>query len=142
MEGKENILISLEPRHAENIFVGVKRVELRRRTMNVELGSTVWIYAKLPVGSIVGHATIANIHVLSPSRLWREFGAVSGVSRSEFFEYFGERNTAVALELENCHRLARSFDLQSLRQVSRRFQPPQFFSRLRQGPILTAISGA
>jgi predicted transcriptional regulator len=50
----DHILISLEPRHAESILEGRKRVELRRRTMNVTIGSTVWMYAKLPVGSIIG----------------------------------------------------------------------------------------
>jgi hypothetical protein len=34
-----HILISLEPRHAENILEGRKRVELCRRTMNVTIGS-------------------------------------------------------------------------------------------------------
>jgi hypothetical protein len=48
----DQILVSLEPRHAENILEGRKRVELRRRTMSVTIGSTVWMYAKLPVGSI------------------------------------------------------------------------------------------
>ena len=50
MSVDDQILISLEPRHAENILEGRKRVELRRRTMNVTIGSTVWMYAKLPVG--------------------------------------------------------------------------------------------
>jgi predicted transcriptional regulator len=140
MEVEDNVLISLEPRHAENILAGLKRVELRRRTMNIKPGSTVWIYAKLPVGSIIGRATLARVHVRSPSKLWREFGAISGVSRSEFFEYFSEASKGVALELENSQRLTKSFDLRSLRQVSREFQPPQFFSRLRNGPLLTAIS--
>jgi hypothetical protein len=34
----DHILISLEPRHAENILEGRKRVELRRRAMNVISG--------------------------------------------------------------------------------------------------------
>jgi hypothetical protein len=36
MIGDEHILISLEPRHAENILAGRKTVELRRRPMNVK----------------------------------------------------------------------------------------------------------
>jgi len=140
VESDENILISLEPRHAENILSGLKRVELRRRAMNVEPGSIVWIYAKRPVGSIIGRATVAKLHVLAPSRLWKDFGAVSGISKAEFFAYFSDRTQGLALELTNCQRLAKSFDLQALRRVSRQFQPPQFFSRLKQGPLLSAIS--
>ena len=42
----ENILISLESRHAKNIYSGEKKIELRRRTMHVTPGTTVWIYEK------------------------------------------------------------------------------------------------
>ena len=115
MSVDDQILISLEPRHAENILEGRKRVELRRRTMNVTIGSTVWMYAKLPVGSIIGRAIVAAIHVLAPATLWRRFGAVSGISRSEFFEYFADRDQGIALELSDCRRLTHAFDLGALR---------------------------
>lgn len=130
MHSKEHILISLEPRHAENIFSGRKRVELRRRTMNVSPGATLWIYVKLPVGSIVGRAKIEKVHVSSPSALWRRYGAVSGLSRHEFFEYFDGADQAVALVLEESTRLRSSLPLEALRRVAEGFQPPQFFARL------------
>jgi len=137
----DHILISLEPRHAENILEGRKRVELRRRMMNVTIGSTVWMYAKLPVGSIIGRAIVAAIHVLAPAILWRRFGAVSGISRSEFFEYFADRDQGIALELSDCRRLSHAFDLEALRRFHRGFQPPQFFTRLRHNtPLWIAIS--
>jgi predicted transcriptional regulator len=127
---REHILISLEPRHAENIFAGEKRVELRRRTMNISPGATLWFYVKLPVGSILGHARIGKVHTASPSNLWRCYGAVSGLSKPEFFEYFKETELGVALVLERTTRLNSSLSLWDLRQVSERFQPPQFFVRL------------
>jgi hypothetical protein len=40
---------------------------------------------------------------------------------------------AVLLCVISLERLAKSFDLQALRRVSRQFQPPQFFSRLKHG---------
>jgi predicted transcriptional regulator len=137
----EQILISLEPRHAENILEGRKRVELRRRRMNVAIGSTVWFYAKRPVGSIIGRAIIQAIHAFAPTTLWHRFGAVSGVSRSEFFEYFAERDQGIALELSDCRRLAPAFDLKALRRLHHGFQPPQFFTRLRHDtPLGIAMS--
>jgi predicted transcriptional regulator len=83
----ENILISLESRHAENIFAGNKQVELRRRNMNVRPGTTIWIYVKLPIGSIIGRVRVGAVHASAPTTLWRRFGSVSGLSRSEFFGY-------------------------------------------------------
>lgn len=140
MHDVEHILISLSPRHAENIFAGRKLVELRRRTMNVLPGTIVWVYVKLPVGSIVGRAKIRSIHTSSPASLWRRFGSVSGLSRNEFFGYFEGVAGGVALVLENVERLNRSLSLESLRKAANGFQPPQFFSRLgAEHPLLTAI---
>jgi predicted transcriptional regulator len=34
---KGNVLISLEKKHAENILSGKKHVELRRRSMDIEI---------------------------------------------------------------------------------------------------------
>lgn len=136
----DQILISLEARHAENILLGRKLVEFRRRPMNVKPGTTIWIYAKLPVGSIVGYATVGAVRVHAPSTLWRKFGACSGISRSEFFSYFDGISRGTAIELTNCRRLFNSVTLESLRRLSAGFQPPQFFIRLEQkAPLLAGI---
>ena len=141
MAKSEHILISLTPRHAENIFSGRKQVELRRRTMNVVPGTIVWVYVKLPVGSIVGRVKISSVHASSPTALWRRFGSVSGLSRSEFFGYFKGVAAGVALVLENAERLHRSLSLEVLRELADGFQPPQFFARLGAGhPIHAAIT--
>lgn len=143
MGTNEHILISLESRHAENIFAGHKRVELRRRTMNVSPGATLWIYVKLPVGSIVGHARVGEVHASSPNALWRRYGSVSGLSRREFFSYFGGAEQGVALVLEQSKRLRSSLSLKALRQVDDGFQPPQFFARLTsEHPLHGAVTSS
>lgn len=141
MADNEHILISLAARHAEKIFAGRKQVELRRRPMHVARGATVWIYVKLPVGSIVGRAKIEAVHALSPALLWRRFGLVSGLSRHEFFEYFRGVSRGFALVLEGAQRLQRALPLEALRKVIKRFQPPQFFIRLAANhPVLWAVT--
>lgn len=137
MRNEEHILISLTPRHAENIFDGRKHVELRRRTMHITPGTTAWIYVKLPIGAITGRVTIAAIHTSPPAALWRRFGAVSGLSRIEFFDYFSGVTEGVALELKDTKELRQSISLTSLREILSGFQPPQFFVRLiAPNPIL------
>lgn len=139
----EHILISLEARHADNIFSGRKSVELRRRPMNVVPGTTLWIYVKLPVGSIVGSAKIRQVRCSSPSALWRRYSKVSGLSKSEFFAYFQDSEQGFALELEGSARLETSLSLKKLRTVDEGFQPPQFFARLNaEHPLHTAVLGA
>lgn len=140
MPKPENILISLSLRHAENILAGTKRVELRRRNMNIDPGATVWMYVKLPVGSIIGQFRVGAIHAGAPAALWRRFGSVSGLSRAEFFEYFSGVTRGVALVLGDSRRLTQQLSLQALRAIDGQFQPPQFFRRLEQGlPLLEAI---
>lgn len=141
MGNGEHILISLASRHAENIFAGRKQVELRRRTMRVVPGTTVWIYVKLPIGSIIGRVKIGAVHASSPAALWRRFGSISCLSRSEFFDYFNGAVQGVALVLEDAERLHHSLSLEVLREITVGFQPPQFFARLSaQHPLLGVIT--
>ncbi len=141
MPRTENILVSLEPRHAESILDGSKRVELRRRTMHVAPGATMWMYAKLPIGSVVGKARIEETQSGTPSALWRKFGSVSGISKSEFFSYFDGVSHGVALVLADAVRLNKEIALGDLRGEDKRFHPPQFFARMSAGhPILSAAA--
>ncbi len=141
MSRNQNILISLASRYAEKIFAGEKQVELRRRTMRVAPGATVWIYVKLPVGSIVGRAKVEAVHASSPASLWRRFGLVSGLSKEEFFEYFKGVTQGFALVLEGARRLRQSLSLDSLRRIVEGFNPPQFFVKLTaEHPLFYAVT--
>lgn len=105
--------------------------------MRITPGTTAWIYVKLPVGAITGRVKIAAIHTSSPTALWRRFGTVSGLSRSEFFDYFSGVTEGVALELVDTKELRQSISLTSLREILGSFQPPQFFVRLiASNPVL------
>lgn len=130
MANSEHILISLAPRHAKNIFDGLKHIELRRRPMNVEPGTTVWIYVTLPVGQLMGRAKIAAIHTASPNSLWRKFGSVSGLVKSEFLGYLDGLAQGVVLALEDVRTLREPLSLAVLRGLAQGFNPPQFFIRI------------
>ena len=141
MNKQEQILISLAPRHAQNIFAGTKQIELRRRSVNVDPGTIVWIYVTLPVGSIVGQAKIAAVHKSSPSSLWRKFGSVSGLSRSEFLSYLAGLTDGVALALEDVKMLDEPLTLETLREIADGFNPPQFFVRIDEAhPLFDAVT--
>lgn len=143
MSAPQNFLISLEARHADRIFDGTKTVELRRRTMHVAVGANVWIYVKMPVGSVLGCAKVTALHTLSPRTLWNRFGAVSGLQRQEFFAYFEGLPKAFALGLGEPMRLASPIALDRLREVSSGFHPPQFFANVASdGPLLQAMNRA
>lgn len=143
MTSADHILISLEPRHATSILDGVKRVELRRRTMHVSPGVTVWLYAKQPVGSIVGLARVQKTHAASPAYLWRKFGPSTGISKEEFCAYFEGVLKGVALVLTDAVRLRKQVSLDALREPVGGFYPPQFFARLAPDhPVLRTVLDA
>ena len=136
-----HVLISLEERHAENIFSGLKQVELRRRSMNITAGTTIWMYVKLPLGRVVGSVRVKDFCSLAPSTLWTQFADISGLTRNEFFTYFDGVSRGFALELEDPQRMPFGVSLKELRSVAAGFQPPQFFLRLPpDGAVLRAIS--
>lgn len=134
-------LISLEERFAEGILKSTKRVELRRRPMRLEVGTTIWMYVKVPVGTVVGSVQVRSLHALAPATLWRRYGDVSGLARSEFFDYFSGVEKGFVLVLGNPMRLPEPIALERLRTLNSGFQPPQFFQHLAgDGPLVSAFT--
>ncbi|MBN9463988.1 MAG: hypothetical protein J0H00_22540 [Burkholderiales bacterium] len=135
-------LISLEERFAEGILNGEKLVELRRRPMRLNIGATVWMYVKVPVGEVIGSAQVRSLHTLTPQTLWRKYGNVSGLSRTEFFDYLSGVEHGFVLVLDSPVRLKNPVPLERLRILNNGFQPPQFFQHLaNDGALVTAFSG-
>jgi len=130
MQSNQHVLISLDERHANNILAGTKQVELRRRTMHVEPGSTVWFYVKKPVGAVVGFATVGMTYSAAPSTVWRKYRSVSGLAKSEFMSYFDGVAMASAMTLSDAKKLKKPITLEALRTAMPGFHPPQFYCRL------------
>ncbi|MFV1848069.1 ASCH domain-containing protein [Stenotrophomonas maltophilia] len=135
----EDVVISLEPRYAERILSGEKMYELRRREMHLRAGTIVWLYAKRPVGAIVGYVTVLAVHHASPSALWSEVGHAAGVTRKEFRQYFAGSKKAFALELAAAVRLRKKIHLDEMRNVEPSFCPPQFFKRISPDSMLLSF---
>ena len=142
MTDKSHALISLKDKFATGILNGDKLVELRRRPMRLTVGTTIWIYVKVPVGKVVGSARIRCLDASPPRALWRAYGEVSGLNKDEFFDYFSGVDHGFGLVLENPERLDRPITLQRLRDLNQGFQPPQFFLRLaNDGALVAAFNG-
>lgn len=141
MTDSTHALISLEARFAEGILSGSKRVELRRRPMRLLVGTTIWMYVKVPIGKVIGSVKVQSLHALAPSTLWRRYGDVSGLSRAEFFDYFVGVERGFVLVLEEPAKLARPVPLGKLRTLNDGFHPPQFFQHLaKDGPLVSAFT--
>jgi predicted transcriptional regulator len=125
-----DILISVACRHAASILEGKKSVELRRRAPSLPEGTRVWIYSKKPKGAVELAALLMSIVTDAPEKIWRRFGNLAGITRSEFDSYFGNAERASALLLTQVEPLARPVTLEQMRRCSTSFHPPQFYVRL------------
>jgi predicted transcriptional regulator len=126
----DEILISLKPKHAANIFEGEKTVELRKRRPNIDPGTRIWIYATSPTAAIKGYASLAQIQSGPPSLIWKNLGYQTGISKEEFDAYFQRCETAHALMLADVMEMKQALSLKRIRELVDNFHPPQFFCHL------------
>lgn len=124
-------IISIKPRFAEAIFTGQKSVELRRKIPAISPGIRLYVYSTLPVGAIIGSATVERVERSSPEDIWLKLGDRAAIKRPDFDAYFRGTTEAVALILTDCTR-ALPLTIKSLRDVLPRFHPPQVLTRLSE----------
>ncbi|WP_213472642.1 hypothetical protein [Thalassospira tepidiphila] len=143
MARTDNILISVEDRYVRRMLRGEKKVELRRKALNLVPGTHVWIYSKLPKGEVCALGVVERVAEASPDGIWEEFSEVSGVSEFEFNEYFSGASKGYAIVFEDVFPLGAGLSLSSIRSKVGAFQPPQFFKRLNaSGPELSYFQTA
>ena len=130
---EDNILISIHSKHVTNMILGKKTVELRRRPLNVNCDTRVWIYSTMPIGKITASALISDVVVDTPSKIWSLYNKETAVSKKLFNNYFYDTNVACALILKDIEDLKTHIDLQTIRENIGKFHPPQFFKRLKNG---------
>jgi predicted transcriptional regulator len=130
MERAEEILISVHHEHALSMMNGTKTVELRRRRLHITPGTRIWVYSKLPRGHVDLVATADTIVIGPPTTLWRQYRTKVGITLSEFRTYFHGVEVGCAIALREIIPLKSTVTLNSIRQVSQDFRPPQFFKRL------------
>jgi predicted transcriptional regulator/N-acetylglutamate synthase-like GNAT family acetyltransferase len=97
---KKSLVMSIQPKYAKRIISKKKKVEIRRRFSAKLVGSTVFIYASMPIRAIVGESTISSIIHARPREIWEGFNEQIGCSRNEFNEYCRGEKTVYAIVLD------------------------------------------
>lgn len=131
-------LMSIRPQFADAIFEGTKRIEFRKRRLAPDINLVV-VYATMPVGMVVGIFALGGYDVDRPSLLWKRHRGHTGITRSDFDEYYRGTRLAVGLLVEQ----AQVFDEPiSLAGVQDGLRPPQSFMYLdRTGPVHQCLAG-
>ncbi len=143
MIGAENILISVKYDYVIKMLNGSKTAELRRRQLRIQRGTRVWVYSKLPRGHIELVAVVDDVVAASPSKIWELYRERIAITEFEFSSYLQGVKVACAILLRDIVPVQPALRLDSLRRVSSKFNPPQFFKRLAaHGPELKKLSSA
>ncbi|MHA1409731.1 MAG: ASCH domain-containing protein, partial [Candidatus Odinarchaeia archaeon] len=93
-----NIILSIKPKYCEKIKSGTKTYEFRKSIFKRKIGK-VFIYSSSPVQKIIGTFEIDNIINDTPHKLWEICNGSSGLSKSEFFNYFNNTKQGYALKI-------------------------------------------
>lgn len=129
MQANDHAMISIKPGFAASILSGMKTIELRRRFIDLPLGSKLWIYSTLPVGAVVGVATLETVDRDTPKNLWKKYSGRTQISSPEFDAYFGGCEQGVALGLSSIQTLE-PVGLQTIREIRGVASMPQVAVRI------------
>lgn len=92
-------LLPIQPRYANAIIRGEKRVEFRRRRFGREVQYVV-VYASSPICRIIGYFRISSILEGCPHAVWEAYKHIGGIEREDFFRYYSGAERAVVIGIE------------------------------------------
>jgi predicted transcriptional regulator len=129
----DSILLSIAPEHAQAIYSGKKRAELRKQF--AKDARIVVLYETAPVTAITGAFVVQKVNKL-PIRDAVKLAGQRGVSEERARRYFEGREFGSVIEIALPLKFARPITLSALRIIDSRFSVPQSFSFLRDGTAL------
>jgi len=129
MLADQHAMISIKPRYASSILSGAKTIELRRRFIDLPIGSKLWIYSTLPVGAVVGVATLSSVDRDTPQNLCKKYASRTQIDGSDFDEYFHGCEGGVALGLSDIKALE-PVHLEAIREIRGIASMPQVAVRI------------
>lgn len=134
---KNILIISVKPEFAEKIINGQKTIELRKSLpKKVTNESYILIYVTSPIKEIWGICKINKIVKHEPKIFWSLYGSETGVSKTQFFDYYKSNKSAFGIELKEIRNFSKySIELQKLRKAFPKFKPPQTYSYINSDDI-------
>jgi predicted transcriptional regulator len=129
---KNQIMISVKPKYAEQILSGSKVIEVRKKFSHKWVGCKAVLYSSRPVSAVVGEATIDSVTYGHPSDIWSKWESHLGCSWKEFQSYVASASQVSAIQLRNATPYSTPVSLDQLSHLVRRdLRPPQSFCDLR-----------
>lgn len=132
---KEALLLSIHPEHADNIFLGIKKAELRKVRPRLSKGDHVYVYVSSPRKELVGLFEVSDVISDDPKSLWHQVKECAAITKERFNEYYKNASTGYAIMINNIWLLNNAISLDLLRLNIPGFCPPQGYRYLREKDI-------
>jgi predicted transcriptional regulator len=128
-----DLLVSIHPKHVEQIFSGKKRYELRRKFSTKWVGHRMNIYATEPAMQLVGQATVRRVVQNSPREIWKKLGSELGCNRTDFDRYTKNAEKIFALELDEITPFRIPISRKDAAEILKEsLTPPQSYCAVKQ----------
>ena len=124
---KKYLFLSVKQEYAERILDGTKTIELRKSKPNVAPGDCMIIYCTSPIKAIVGLATIQEVIIHSPEKMWKLYSETLGIERGDYLNYYGNSEKAVGIVLDQVVKLSNKINLDAIKKQLPTFTPPQTY---------------
>ncbi len=119
-------VFSIHPYYAELIFLGLKSVEYRKTILKNTVEKII-IYETGPVSKVVGEAQVSHVLVGGLDEIWDITETRGCLQKEDYFQYYVNRNRAIAYFLKNPVKYKREMHLYEFGIKN----PPQSFCYLR-----------
>lgn len=122
-----NILISIKPKYAAQIYNGSKLYEIRKRIpKHLSLWDNIFFYES-GTGLITGSAKVASIISGTPARLYSQYQSLLGIEYDAYKKYVGNAINVYYIGLDDAKRFGFPLTLQDFHLK----RAPQSFCYLR-----------
>ena len=118
-----NVLLSIKPEFAFDIFTGRKRFEYRR-TIFRETVNRIIVYASSPTKKVIGEFWIKDIFFEDLDSLWCRTKRYSGITEEYFYSYFYDKDKGYAIKVGKIIQYHRARSLHDLYGI----KAPQSFA--------------
>lgn len=95
------VLYSIKPKFVEQILIGTKLFEYRKKVHADTSIKYMLIYATSPMKRVVAKCEIVGILYDSPNAIWEKTKNLSGITKKAFFTYFVDTDRAHAIQISN-----------------------------------------
>jgi predicted transcriptional regulator len=119
------LLLSIQPKYANKIFEGTKKVELRKVRPKLKENDWVLIYVSTPIKALVGAFQVERLVEVSTGRLWKVVQPDAGITRKEFNSYYDDYSTGIGIFFRRVKKFHTPIVLPQLKEAWPGFHPPQ-----------------